>query len=399
MNRPKKFIALETFSGYGLLAAAIFAMTWINSPWQASYDALIHLQFSLTFKGMLHTISLHTIVNEGLMTLFFFLIGLEIKRECLVGELNTLKKAILPFIGAIGGMLMPALIYLGFNWGLPEVNGWAIPTATDIAFSLAVLSLLRNNLPISLKLFLTALAIFDDLGAIVIIAVFYTQTINGFALAGAMFVQLTLMGCHRLQLISPWLQGLLGISLWWLLLTAGIHPTLAGVLLAFTIPLKIEKKPGSHPLSQCIKTLHPWVTFGILPLFAFMNSGILLHNFFKNGMNPLSLGIAAGLFIGKPLGVFSFCWFALRCQLAQLPRSMNLSQLYGVALLCGIGFTMSFFIGFLSFDPYSFIHQTQLRVGILSGSLLSGLAGYGWLRRKNSNQFTQKYGRRTHTNT
>jgi NhaA family Na+:H+ antiporter len=318
------------------------------------------------------------------MTLFFFLIGLEVKRECLVGELNNLKKAMLPCVGAVGGMLIPTLIYLGFNWGSPEVNGWAIPTATDIAFSLAVLSLLGNHLPVGLKLFLTALAIFDDLGAIVIIAVFYTQAIHGLALAGALFVQLTLMGCHHFRFISPLLQGVLGILLWWLLLTAGVHPTLAGVLLAFTIPLKIEKKPGSHPLTQCIKTLHPWVTFGILPLFAFMNSGILLHDFFKNSMNPLSLGIAAGLFIGKPLGVFSFCWLALRCQLAQLPRSMNLSHLYGVALLCGIGFTMSFFIGFLSFDPHSFMNQTQMRVGILSGSLLSGLAGYGWLRRSRS---------------
>lgn len=289
MSILKKFVALETSGGYGLLGAAIFAMVWINSPWQASYHAIIQLQFSLTFNGVLHTISLPSIVNEGLMTLFFFLIGLEVKRECLVGELNNLKKAMLPCVGAIGGMLIPTLIYLGFNWGSPEVSGWAIPTATDIAFSLAVLSLLGNHLPVGLKLFLTALAIFDDLGAIVIIAVFYTQAINGLALAGALFVQLTLMGCHHFRFISPLLQGVLGILLWWLLLTAGVHPTLAGVLLAFTIPLKIEKKTRITPVNTMHKNATPLGDFWNFTLICVYELWHFTARFFQKWYEPTIL--------------------------------------------------------------------------------------------------------------
>ena len=376
----QKFISLEASGGYCLFLAAVIAILWSNSPFSGHYDALINARLVFKTNASGSGVLLSFVINEGLMTLFFFLIGLEIKRELLIGELNSVKKAILPAIAALGGMLVPAVIYVAFNWGNPvALRGWAIPTATDIAFSLAVLSLLNDRIPVSLKIFLTALAIFDDLGAIVITATFYTQNISWLGLALAFLLEMVLILFNRMGIVSSVLYFLLGILIWWLLLISGIHPTLAGVLVALTVPLKTRKKPRFRPLNHLARSLHPWVTFLILPLFAFFNSGISLHNFFDYLFAPVSFGIALGLFLGKQMGVLTFSWFAVRSKLAELPIGMDWKNLYGIALLCGIGFTMSFFIGFLSFESISPDHQYYLRSGILLGSLLSGFCGYLWL--------------------
>ena len=319
-------------------------------------------------------------VNDGLMTIFFFLIGLEIKRELLVGELNSVKKAILPAVAAIGGMIVPILIYLAFNiHDSIGVRGWAIPAATDIAFSLAVLSLLGRRIPISLKIFLTALAIFDDVGAVLIIALFYTDKIFWSGIFLSALLEGVLIVLNRLGIAIPMLYFLVGFLIWWLFAISGVHPTLAGILVAFTVPLSLEKKQQVRPLQGLEQRLHAWVVFLILPLFAFMNVGISLQGVVDHLNMPISLGVAVGLFLGKQLGIFSFCWVAVRSKIAQLPKGMCWGNLYGVALLCGIGFTMSFFIGFLSFDKTMLAHQDYLRTGVLCGSLLSGVCGYAWL--------------------
>lgn len=377
----QKFISIETSGGVWLLLATIIAMTWSNSPWYASYEALRQLHFSIKIDHVTQIVSLPFMINQGLMALFFLLIGLEVKRELIIGELNSFKKAILPGIAALGGMLMPAVIYVACNWHQTEgLRGWAIPTATDIAFSLAVLGLLGRQVPLSLKVFLTALAIFDDLGAILIIAIFYTQKIFWGGIALVAFAEALLICCNIFNLIWPALYFTAGILIWWLLLISGIHPTLAGVLVALTIPLQIPNKPSASPSNRLEKILHPWVTFLILPLFAFLNAGIRLQDFSDSLINPVSLGILLGLVLGKPLGVFGFCWIAVKSNVARLPHGIYWKSLAGVSLLCGIGFTMSFFIGFLSFENVLFHYQNHLRAGILVGSLLSGFFGYLWLR-------------------
>jgi len=376
----KKFISLEAAGGYCLFLAAAIAILWSNSPVQASYDALINANFIFKSKTLNSVVPISFVIDEGLMTLFFFLVGLEIKRELLIGELNSVKRAMLPAIAALGGMVIPAMIYVGLNWNNPVgLGGWAIPTATDIAFSLAVLSLLKSRIPLSLKIFLTALAIFDDLGAILIIAIFYTQKISWLGLGLAFLVEMILVLLNIFQIALPILYFLLGGLIWWLLLISGIHPTLAGVLVALTVPLKIQKAPRARPLNDLQRALHPWVIFLLLPLFAFINSGISLNSLFGTLFTNVSLGIFFGLFLGKQLGVMSFCWVAVQSKLAELPAGMNWKNLYGISLLCGIGFTMSFFIGFLSFESGSFDYQACLRSGILLGSLLSGICGYVWL--------------------
>jgi NhaA family Na+:H+ antiporter len=376
----QKFISTETSGGFWLLLATILAMIWSNSPWHASYETLRQLNFSIKIDQITQIVSLPFIINQGLMTLFFFLIGLEVKRELIVGELNSFKKAVLPGIAALGGMIIPAIIYLACNWHQADgMHGWAIPTATDIAFSLAVLSLLGRQVPLGLKVFLTALAIFDDLGAILIIAIFYTQKIAWIGIALAALIEILLIVCNIFNVISPVFYCMGGVLIWWLLLTSGIHPTLAGVLVALTIPLL--HKPSISPANQLEKILHPWVTFLVLPLFAFLNAGIRLDGGFLGSLiNPVSLGIILGLLVGKPLGVFSFCWIAVKNNMARLPHGVHWKSLAGISLLCGIGFTMSFFIGFLSFENGLSHYQNDLRAGILLGSLLSGLFGYVWLR-------------------
>lgn len=325
--------------------------------------------------------SIDHIINDGLMTFFFLLVTLEVKRELLVGELNSIAKALLPLIAAIGGMLLPAILYLSLNMNhVVAVRGWAIPTATDIAFSLAILMLLRSYVPASLKIFLTALAIIDDLGAIIIIAIFYTYKLQ------ALYIFLALL-CVLILLLLNWIgitrfvaYLIVGILLWLFVLKSGVNSTIAGVVLGFFIPLKSRNKNYS-PLKKLEHSLEPWVSYGVLPLFAFANTGLsFLDVKLSTVLHSVTLGIFLGLFIGKQLGIFLACWIAIKIKLAKLPDAINWCHLYGLSLICGIGFTMSLFIGDLSFPNYQSIYENYVKLGVLSGSILSGITGYLILR-------------------
>lgn len=369
----RAFLATEASGGVLLMAAAAAALVIANSPLSESYFHVLHIQIA--------GLSLSHWINDGLMAVFFLLVGLEIKRETLDGELSSWSRRVLPGVAALGGMLVPALIYVGFNLSTPEtLRGWAIPAATDIAFALGVLSLLGPRVaPASLKIFLAALAIIDDLGAIVIIAVFYTDQLTLWALAGAGAVLALLITLNRLKItrLAPYL--LLGCLLWWLLLKSGVHATLAGVALALTIPIlptPVGEDDESHsPLHRLEHGLHPWVAYLIVPIFGFANAGVNLGAVGLAAMAaPSALGVAAGLFVGKQLGVFGFSALAIRLGAAKRPTGANWTQLYGVSLLCGIGFTMSLFINNLAFR--SAILQDETKLGVLAGSVLSALAGW-----------------------
>jgi NhaA family Na+:H+ antiporter len=358
------------------MGAAALALVVANSPVSGVYfEALHSYVFGLS--------ALHW-VNDALMAVFFLLVGLEIKREMLDGQLSTWPRRILPGIAALGGMIAPALIYLAFNAGPDgQPRGWAISSATDIAFALGVLSLLGPRVPISLKVFLTALAILDDLGAVLIIAVFYTGDLNLYALGGAAFVLFLLSRLNRAGFtdLRPYL--LLGVVLWVLVLLSGVHATLAGVALALTIPLRVSPgKPEdvASPLHHLEHALQPWVAFLIVPVFGFANAGVSFADMsLASLLSPVPLGIALGLFIGKQVGVFAFSWMAIRMDWADLPANATWAQFYGVALLCGIGFTMSLFIGLLAF-PTSEELQDATKLGVLLGSALSALIGAALLR-------------------
>jgi Na+:H+ antiporter, NhaA family len=367
----RAFLSSEASGGVVLMGAAALALVVANSPVSGAYFEVLH-------SYMLGLSVLHW-VNDALMAVFFLLVGLEIKREMLDGQLSTWPRRILPGIAALGGMVVPAVIYLAFN-GSPDGHprGWAIPSATDIAFALGVLSLLGPRVPISLKVFLTALAILDDLGAVLIIAVFYTGDLNLYALGGAAFVLVLLSGLNRAGFtdLKPYL--LLGIVLWFLVLMSGIHATLAGVALALTIPLRVSPgKPedAASPLHQLEHALQPWVAFLIVPVFGFANAGVSFSGMsLESLLNPVPLGVALGLFVGKQVGVFAFSWVAIRMAWADLPANATWAQFYGVALLCGIGFTMSLFIGLLAF-PTSPELQDATKLGVLLGSALSAAIG------------------------
>ncbi|HEU5337746.1 MAG TPA: Na+/H+ antiporter NhaA, partial [Sulfuricaulis sp.] len=321
-------------------------------------------------------------INDGLMAVFFLLIGLELKREMLEGRLSSYKQVMLPAIAAVGGMVVPAAVYYFLNRDdAVALQGWAIPTATDIAFALGVLSLLGNRVPASLKLFLVTLAILDDVGAIVIIALFYTSDLSGVSLTWAAVALLALFALNRRGVVHMAAYVLVGIVLWVSVLKSGVHATLAGVVLAFAIPLRTGDRSIKAPLLQLEHSLHPWVAYGILPLFAFANSGVSLAGMsLAQALAPVPLGIASGLFMGTQLGVFVFSWIAIQLRLTALPEGINWIQLYGVAVLCGIGFTMSLFIGSLAFDQTGQQYATVDRLGILMGSVISAIAGYLILR-------------------
>lgn len=361
----------EAAGGLVLMGAAALALVIANSPLSDRYFQT--LQSYVLGLSVLHWI------NDALMAVFFLLVGLEIKREFLDGRLSTWSRRILPGIAALGGMVAPAAIYLALNSnpdGHPR--GWAIPAATDIAFALGVLALLGPRIPVSLKVFLTALAILDDLGAVLIIAMFYTSELNLYALGGSVFVWGLLMGLNRAGYtdLKPYL--LLGLVLWSMVLLSGVHATVAGVALALTIPLRVSPgKPedSSSPLHHLEHALHPWVAFLIIPVFGFANAGVSFAGMsVASLLHPVSLGVASGLFIGKQIGVFICAWVVIRMKWADLPANATLAQLYGVSLLCGIGFTMSLFIGLLAF-PASAGLQDATKVGVLLGSILSGLLG------------------------
>lgn len=376
------FLKLESASGILLVIAAVMAMITVNSPAQLLYDALLNTPVEIRIGALNIAKPLLLWVNDGLMALFFLLVGLEIKREVVQGELADPAKAILPVMAAIGGMVMPALLYTAFNQGDDlAMRGWAIPTATDIAFALGVLSLLGKRVPPALKLFLLTLAIVDDLGAIVIIALFYTADLSTTSLLVALSALAVLYAFNRRGVLSLSPYLLIGLVMWVAVLKSGVHATLAGVLLAFFIPLR--PAPGEHhTVAEGLEhDLHGSVSFVILPLFAFMNTGVSLSGLSLDSViNPVPLGIAAGLFLGKPMGIMLFCWLAIQLRLAKMPHQVGWGELFGVAVLAGIGFTMSLFISSLAFAQGDPNFRVDDRIGILLGSVVSAVCGYLLLR-------------------
>ncbi len=372
------FIRLEAAGGIVLFAAAILALIIDNSSYAFWYRDFVI--FDLTIFNLSKPLVLW--INDGLMAIFFLLVGLEIKREVLEGELSSLAKAILPGVAAIGGVLGPAIIYYFINQhDATSLRGWGIPIATDIAFALGVLALLGSRVPAGLKIFLTALAIIDDLVAILIIAIFYTDELSWLSLGigGLCLIVLCLLNYKKVTAFSPY--AFVGILLWVCVLKSGVHATLAGVMVAMAYPLRSEKDPKEFPAHRVEKAIHPWVVFLVLPLFAFVNSGISFSTVSLNlFLSPLYLGIAVGLFFGKQLGVMLATFLAVKFNLAKLPTGARWAHIYGISLVCGVGFTMSLFIGSLAFDENMLDSTQTIRLGVLTGSLLSGLFGYLFLR-------------------
>ena len=370
----KDFLALESAGGILLAGAALAAMLLANSPLDTLYTGFLDTPVEVRIGNFEIAKPFLLWINDGLMAVFFFLVGLELKREVLEGELSNVSQVMLPALAAVGGMAAPAAIYAWFNWGDPlTLHGWAIPAATDIAFALGVLSLLGNRVPVALKVFLMTLAILDDVGAIVIIALFYTDNLAPVSLgiAGAALAGLLALNRSKVQSATPYL--LVGLVLWASVLKSGVHATLAGVVLAFFIPRKAA--------SRLEHDLHPPVAYAILPLFAFANAGVSLAGVsLASFLLPLPLGIAAGLVAGKTLGVFGVSFLAIRLGLAQMPAGANWGSLLGLSLLCGIGFTMSLFIAGLAFEGLGPEYANLTRLGILAGSLIAALGGYALLR-------------------
>ncbi|MEQ8388169.1 MAG: Na+/H+ antiporter NhaA [Alphaproteobacteria bacterium] len=376
----KEFLKLESAGGLVLMGAAVLALLISNSALGPYYDGLFALPLTISLGDFGISKALLLWVNDGLMAIFFLLVGLEIKREILEGELSSLDRAALPAVAAAGGMIVPALIYIAITNGDPvALNGWAIPAATDIAFALGILSLLGKRVPISLKIFLTALAILDDLGAIIIIALFYTHQLSPLSLGMAAIALTGLFFMNRIGVTRTAAYVLVGIFLWVCVLKSGVHATLAGVALALAIPLRATNEHGESPLKTFEHALLPWVAFGIMPLFAFANAGVSLSGLSLDSiLAPVPLGIALGLFLGKQVGIAGFSWLAIRGGLCRLPDEVTWLQLYGASILAGIGFTMSLFIGTLAFsDP---AYAVDVRIGVLGGSLISALTGYLLLR-------------------
>ncbi|MBC3954932.1 Na+/H+ antiporter NhaA [Pseudomonas triticifolii] len=376
-NTITRFFQLEAAGGLLLIAAAALALMINNSPLSWLYNAFLETPVVTQIGAVQIAKPLLLWINDGLMALFFLLIGLEVKREVLEGHLSRPSQIVLPGAAAIGGMVVPALIYVALNAGNPEaLNGWAIPMATDIAFALGVLALLGKRVPVSLKLFLMTLAIIDDLGAILVIALVYSGELSQLSLilAAVSIVALIVMNRLGVSKLAPYL--LIGLVLWVCVLKSGVHATLAGVVLAFCIPLRTRAK--ASPLLTLEHSLHPWVAYCILPLFAFANAGVSLAGVtMDNFTHPVPLGIAAGLLLGKTLGVFGLTWLAVKTRMASLPKEANWGHVLGVSILCGIGFTMSLFVGSLAFEPGVSAFAGEDRMGILTGSILSAIIGYG----------------------
>ena len=413
----QEFAQLEAFGGILLICCTVIALAWANSPWAASYDHLWHANLTFGFANKTFSESLHFWINDGLMAVFFLLVGLEVKRETLAGELASFKKAALPAAAAIGGMLVPASIYTLLNRDSSGGPGWGIPMATDIAFALGVVALLGNRVSTSLRVFLAALAIADDIGAVLVIAFFYTETISGVHLAIAGVFLVVLIALNRAGARHPLIYALLGVGLWVAFLHSGIHATVAGVLLAMTIPARRridsraflaqseeilgefrsaeqvedsieanEKRSSAlhllardceraeSPMLRFEHALAPWVSYVIMPVFALANAGVALGpGIGKKLVDPISLGIICGLFLGKPLGIVGFSWLSNRTGLAALPVGANWRQILGVGGLAGIGFTMSLFIADLAFGSTSMLEIAK--VGVLAGSIVSGVTG------------------------
>jgi NhaA family Na+:H+ antiporter len=420
-----RFARMEAAGGILLLASTAAALIWANSPWGSIYEALWHMPLSFGFGRFLLSQDLHHWINDGLMCIFFFFVGLEIKREVLAGELSSFKRAALPFAAAVGGVIVPATFYVALNWGTEEIHGWAVPMATDIAFALGVLALLGSRVPVALKIFVTALAIVDDIVAVLIIAIFYTEQISISSLI-ASFVGIAISYlANRLGVRRPLVYALIGVFVWLATLKSGIHATIAGILLAFTIPtetfldiptflrrsrpllddletvscrppheasqdcqgiaheLERQSELLQQPLYRIEHLLQPWVTFLIMPLFALANAGVhILGNSSVALHSPVSLGVALGLLVGKPIGISILSWIAVKSGLAAKPDDVSWPQLIGASCLCGIGFTMSLFIANLAFGISPTLDISKM--GILSASLASGILGSIMLRRSAS---------------
>ncbi len=378
VSRLQQFLALESAGGIVLGATAAVALILANSPFGSLYARFLDLPMAVQVGGFLLKKPLLLWINDGLMAVFFLLVGLEVKREVLEGGLSERSRAVLPVLAAIGGMIVPAAIYVMLNWGDAQaLRGWAIPTATDIAFALGVLSLLGPRVPPSLRIFLLAVAIIDDLGAILIIAIFYTGGVSWVALALAGGGILALVAFNLTGVIerAPYILG--GIFLWVCVLKSGIHATLAGVVVGMAVPLRTMR--AGSPLIRLEHDLHPWVAFGVLPAFAFANAGVALAGItMAELVHPVELGVVFGLIIGKPLGIAASVWAATRFGLAKLPEDAEWRQIYGLALLTGIGFTMSLFIGGLAFPAEGY--NVDIRIGVLIGSVFSAVCGYLLLR-------------------
>ncbi|WP_289139938.1 Na+/H+ antiporter NhaA [uncultured Pseudomonas sp.] len=372
-----RFFQLEAASGLLLIAAAALALIINNSPLSSFYSSFLEVPVAVQIGALQIAKPSLLWINDGLMALFFLLIGLEVKRELLDGHLSKPSQVVLPGAAAIGGMVVPALIYWALNKDNPAaLGGWAIPMATDIAFALGVLALLGKRVPVSLKLFLMTLAIIDDLGAIIVIAIFYSGELSTASLAGAGACLVALIAMNRLGVVKLGPYLIIGLILWVCVLKSGVHATLAGVTLAFCIPLRTKNAEPS-PLLGLEHALHPWVAYGILPLFAFANAGVSLAGVnLESFTHHVPMGIAAGLLVGKTVGVFGLTWLAVKTGLAALPTGANWGQVMGVAILCGIGFTMSLFVGSLAFVPGSSEYAGMDRMGILTGSILAALIGY-----------------------
>jgi NhaA family Na+:H+ antiporter len=382
-NFIQRFLKLEAAGGIILMIAAVAALILANTPLTSYYQLLIDTPVAVQVGSFKIAKPFLLWINDGLMAVFFFLIGLELKRELLEGELSEKANVILPGIGALGGMIVPALFYVYFNYQDPDaLKGWAIPAATDIAFALGILSLLGSRVPVSVKVFLTSLAIFDDIGAILIIALFYTENISFAALGIVALSILVLIILNRRHSETRSIYIFIGIVMWVAMLKSGVHATLTGVILAMFIPMKSKSRPDFSPLKTLEHDLHSVVAFAILPLFAFANAGIRVIGLGMGQLfHSIPLGIAMGLFFGKQLGIFGFIWASVKMKLTKLPAGFSWMTLYGVAALCGVGFTMSLFIGSLAFEETGVNLLFDERLGIIMGSLLSGLVGYFVLRK------------------
>lgn len=373
----KRFIQQEYFGGVVLIFTAFLALVVVNSPLQTLYFQLLSLKIGVHIDHYFLSKSLLMWIDEGLMTIFFLLVGIEIKRELFEGELNSIHKAILPVIGAIGGMIVPSLIFAGINWhDSIALRGWAIPSATDIAFALAILTIFSKRIPLPIKIFLTALAIMDDLGAIVIIALFYSTELSWLALmlAAVCVVLLVILNRCHVTRFTPY--AIIALVMWVCVLKSGVHATLTGVALAFAYPLRDRRNPDIALSHKIEHALLPWVNYVVLPVFAFANAGIPLSTIEPGILTKsIPLGTILGLFIGKQIGVFGSCWLAVKMKFARLPEAVSWKHLYAVSILCGIGFTMSLFIGGLAYDGYAAHYMEMVRFSVLVASFLSAVIG------------------------
>jgi NhaA family Na+:H+ antiporter len=406
-----RFARMEAAGGILLLVSTFAALVWANSPWEQSYHAIWSTQVDVGFGRFFLSETRHQWINDGLMSVFFFLVGLEIKREVLIGELSTLKQAAFPLIAAVGGTIVPALIYLSLNHGGIAHKGWGIPMATDIAFALGVLALLGDRVPVSLKIFVTALAIVDDIIAVLVIALFYTAQIHFLSLAAGLAGVAVSFGLNLLGVRKPAVYAFLGLCVWGAVLKSGVHATVAGVMFAFTIPARtyidrahflkqgrwlfdrfetarpdsFEEQAAIHtletqceliqsPLHRIERSLQPWVAFVVMPVFAFSNAGVhVLGKVAAAATNPISLGVALGLFVGKPIGISLFAWLAAKAKVATQPNAVSWAQIFGGSWLCGIGFTMSLFIATLAFGEGALLDLSK--IGTLAASVAAATCG------------------------